>query len=87
MIGYWHAMAPDEAYAVQVSLRAQLVGHDLIVERCGGEPCWHWAVLSHMGHEIEGGIAQDAHAAERMAEEAAFHIHPPSIGDWVGRLI
>ena len=22
-----------------------------------------------------------------MIEEAAFHIHPPSVGDWVGRLM
>jgi hypothetical protein len=43
-------------------------------------------VLSGLGHEIESGTAPDAHTAERMAEEAAFHIHPPSTGDWVARL-
>jgi hypothetical protein len=42
--------------------------------------------MSRLGHEIEGGTAPDAHSAERMAEEAAFHIHPPSVGDWVARL-
>jgi hypothetical protein len=87
MIGYWHAIAPDPARQVRISLGARLGGHQLIVERCGDEPCWHWAVLSQTGHEIESGTAADAHTAEQMAEEAAFHIHPPSIGDWVGRLM
>jgi hypothetical protein len=44
-------------------------------------------VLSLHGHEIETGMAPDAHTAERMAEEAAFHIHPPCVGDWIARLI
>jgi hypothetical protein len=42
--------------------------------------------MNTLGHEIESGVAPDAHSAEKMAEEAAFHIHPPSVGDWVGRL-
>jgi hypothetical protein len=86
MIGYWHAVSPDAASRVRVSLGARVGGHELVVERCGGEPCWHWAVLSPLGHEIESGTAPDAHTAERLAEEAAFHIHPPSVGDWVARL-
>jgi hypothetical protein len=87
MIGCWHATAPDEAHHVRVSLGTRLAGHELIVERCGDEPCWRWAVVNHLGHEMESGIAPDAHTAELMAEEAAFHLHPPSVGDWVGRLI
>ena len=87
MIGYWHAVPADEMSHVWVKLGARLGGHELVVERCVGEPCWRWAVMSYLGHEIESGIAPDAHAAEQMAEEAAFHIHPPSVGDWVGRLM
>jgi len=87
MIGTWHVIPLDREPLVKVSLGARVGGHQLVVRRCGGEDCWHWAVLSNLGHEIEGGTAPDAHAAERMAEEAAFHIHPPSVGDWVGRLI
>ena len=87
MIGYWHAIPSDEVRYVRVKLGARLCGHELVVERCGGESCWHWTVLSHLGHEIEAGIATDAHAAEQMAEEVAFHIHPPFVGDWVGRLM
>jgi hypothetical protein len=86
MIGYWHLIPIDQARQVRVSLGAHVGGHELVVERCDGEPCWHWAVMSLQGQEIEGGTAPDAHTAERMAEEAAFHIHPPSVGDWVARL-
>jgi hypothetical protein len=86
MIGYWHIIATTQTQEA-VLLGAHLGGHELVVEHCGGEPCWHWAVLSLRGHEIESGTAPDAHAAEHMAEEAAFHIHPPSVGDWVARLI
>ena len=86
MIGYWHSVdLPSRR--VLVALGARLGGHDLIVEHCQGEPCWHWMVLSALGHEIEGGVAPDAHQAEMLAEAAAFHIHPPSVGDWIGRLI
>ena len=87
MIGYWHTVPADEVRHVRVKLGARLGGHELVVERCGGEPCWRWAVMSCLGHEIESGTAPDAHTAEKMAEEAAFHIHPPSLGDWVGRLM
>jgi hypothetical protein len=87
MIGYWHEVSPDQSRRVRVSLGARLGGHELVVERCSDEPCWRWAVLSCFGHEIESGFAPDARTAELMAEEAAFHIHPPSVGDWVGRLI
>jgi hypothetical protein len=87
MIGYWHVVPSDRARRMQVLLGAHLGGHELVVEKCADEPCWHWAVLTLRGHEIESGTASDAHAAERMAEEAAFHIHPPCLGDWVGRLI
>jgi hypothetical protein len=86
MIGYWHVIATNRAHEA-VSLGARLGGHELVVEHCGGEPCWHWVVLSLTSHEIESGTAPDAHAAELMAEEAAFHIHPPSVGDWVARLM
>jgi hypothetical protein len=41
MIGYWHAIAPDRARQVRVLLGARLGGHELVVEHCGGEPCWH----------------------------------------------
>jgi hypothetical protein len=85
VIGYWYVITTDRPHKV-VSLGAHVGGHELVVEHHGGEP-WHWAVLSLHGHEIETGMAPDAHTAERMAEEAAFHIHPPSVGDWVARLI
>jgi hypothetical protein len=87
MIGYWHVVGADETRHALIALGARLGGYELVVERCGVEPCWHWMVLSRQGHEIEGGTAPSAHTAEEMAEEAAFHIHPPSEGDWVGRLI
>jgi hypothetical protein len=87
MIGYWHAIPPDQMRHVRVCLEARLCGHELVVEQCAGQPCWHWAVMSHLGHEIESGQAPDARTAEQLAEEAAFHIHPPRPGDWVGRLI
>ena len=86
MIGYWHPVAPPLDGAV-VALGAHVGGHTLLVERCRGEFCWHWMVLSALGHEIEGGLAPDAHKAEQLAEEAAFHIHPPTEGDWIARLI
>jgi hypothetical protein len=87
MIGYWHAIPPDQSRLVRVSLGARVGGHELVVERCTGESCWHWAVMSNLGHEIERGTAPDAHAAEVMAEEAALHIHPPSPWDRVGRFL
>jgi hypothetical protein len=87
MIGCWHALRRDEARHVVISLGTRVGGYELVVERCEGESCWHWAVLSHLGHEMEGGTAPDAHSAERLAEEAAFHIHPPTLGDWVARLM
>jgi hypothetical protein len=87
MIGCWHALGSNEARHVLISLGSHVGGYELVVERCDGEPCWHWAVLSHLGHEMEGGTAPDAHSAELQAEEAAFHIHPPMLGDWVARLM
>lgn len=87
MIGYWHAIPRDEVRHVRVSLGARLGGHELVVERCNGEPCWQWRVLNGRGHEIESGTAPSASTAERLAEEAAFHIHPPSVGDWVEPLL
>ena len=87
MIGYWHAVPADEVHPVWVKLGARLCGHELVVERCVGALCWHWVVMNTLGHEIESGVAPDAHTAEKMAEEAAFHIHPPSVGDWIGRLM
>ena len=86
MIGYWHTVSPPDA-AAMVALGAHVGGHILLVERCRGEVCWQWMVLSSLGHEIEGGTAPDAHRAEVAAEEAAFHIHPPTEGDWIARLI
>lgn len=86
MIGYWYVIPIDQVFQARVSLGAHVGGHELIVEQCGDEPCWRWAVMSLGGHEIESGTAPDAHTAEGMAEEAAFHIHPPSLGDWVARL-
>jgi hypothetical protein len=64
-----------------VSLAARVCGRALIVERCVGEECWRWAVLSELGHEVECGTAPDANTAERLAEEAALYIHPQSSGD------
>jgi len=87
MIGYWQVVARDDYREPRVALAASVGGHELVVERRGVEQCWHWMVLSRLGHEIEGGVAPDAHTAESMAEDAAFHIHPPSVGDWVARLI
>jgi hypothetical protein len=86
MIGYWHAIEPDRASQARVLVVALLAGHQLIVER-SGEHIWRWAVMNQRSHEIEGGTAPDLHTAEEMAEDAAFHIHPPSVGDWVGRLL
>jgi hypothetical protein len=86
MIGYWHSIEAPSG-KVLVVLGAHLGGHELVVEQCRGEPCWHWMVLSRLGHELEAGVAPDAHEAELLAEEAAFHIHPPSVGDWVSRLL
>ena len=87
MIGYWHEIASAEVRSVAVALAAHVGGHELMVERFDGEHCWRWIVLSGRGHEIEGGVAPDAHTAELLAEDAAFHIHPPTIGDWIGRLM
>jgi hypothetical protein len=87
MIGCWHALPSDPDRRIQIALGARVGGHELVVERLGEERCWRWAVMSPLGNEIEGGVAPDAHSAETMAEEAAFHIHPPSVGDWVGRLM
>jgi hypothetical protein len=87
VIGCWHALPSDPNRPVQIALGARVGGHRLVVEHYSAEQCWRWAVLSYLGHEIEGGVAPDAHSAERMAEEAAFHIHPPSVGDWVARLL
>ena len=87
MIGYWHVIAPEDAHSIAVALGAHVGGHELIVERFDGERNWRWIVLSGRGHEIECGVAPDAHTAELLAEDAAFHIHPPTIGDWIGRLM
>ena len=87
MIGTWHVIPLEREPLVKVTLGARVGGHQLLVQHCDSEDCWHWVVQSNLGHEIEGGTAPDAHSAERMAEEAAFHIHPPSVGDWVARLI
>ncbi|MGZ6266116.1 MAG: hypothetical protein ACXWN4_04335 [Candidatus Limnocylindrales bacterium] len=87
MIGCWHAMPHDELRHVRVCLGSHVGGYELVVERCTDEPWWRWMVSNRRGHEIESGTAPDASTAERLAEEAAFHIHPPSLGDWVGRLM
>jgi hypothetical protein len=87
MIGSWHAIPEDGARHVRVALGAHVGGYELVVERCNGELCWHWTVMNRLGHAIESGTAPYAVSAERLAEEAAFHIHPPTVGDWVGRLL
>lgn len=85
MIGYWHPIPCERGLRARVSRAAHLGGHDLIVERSNEH--WRWAVLNYLGHEIECGMAPDEHTAEEMAEDAAFHIHPPTIGDWIARLL
>ncbi len=85
MIGYWQSVSQAGPQA-RVTLAAHLGGHELIVERTG-EHLWRWAVINCLGHEIESGTAPGQEAAEQMAEDAAFHIHPPTTGDWVKRLI
>jgi hypothetical protein len=88
MIGYWHKIGPEGVQSIaDVALGAHVGGHELIVERLAGERIWRWIVLSPRGNEIEGGVAPDAHSAERLAEDAAFHIHPPTVGDWIERLM
>lgn len=87
MIGYWYPIPGDVARRVRVCLGARLGGYGLVVERVNGEPSWHWRVVNQRGREIESGTAPDASTAEGLAEEAAFHIHPPSVGDWVERLM
>jgi len=87
MIGYWHANPRDTASHVRVSLGAHVGGHELVVELRNGERVWRWSVITAHGHEVESGTAPDAGTAERLAEEAAFHIHPPNVGDWIERLL
>lgn len=87
MIGFWRPAPPDPGRHVVAVWTAVLHGQRLLVEHCDGEPCWHWMVLSQHGHEIECGSANDAASAELEAEEAAFHIHPPTLGDWLERLM
>ena len=87
MIGYWHSIPRDVARHVRYSLEAHVGGCDLVVERRNGERAWRWRVITQHGHELECGTAPDATCAERLAEEAVFHIHPPSVGDWVERLL
>jgi hypothetical protein len=86
MIGTWRVVSLEREPLVKISLGARVGGHQLLVQRCGGEDCWHWVVQGSLGREIEGGTAPDARSAELMAEEAAFHIHPPSVGGRVPRL-
>ncbi len=86
MIGYWHEVPAPHGNAT-IALGAHLGGHELVVEHLEGEACWHWSLMSALGHELEAGEASDAHRAELAAEEAAFHIHPPCEGDWVARLL
>lgn len=87
MIGFWRPAPPDPLRHVTAVRTAILHGQRLFVEQSEGECCWHWAVRTPGGHEIESGLADDALSAEQEAEEAAFHIHPPTIGDWVERLM
>jgi hypothetical protein len=87
MIGCWHAIPSDVTRHVRDSLGAHVGGCDLVVERRNGERAWHWRVITPHGHELECGIAPDATGAERLAEEAVFRVHPPSVGDWVERLL
>jgi hypothetical protein len=87
MIGYWHLIPRDESRLVRIGLGAHVGGCELVVERRNGDRLWSWRVVNQHGHEIESGAATDAGTAERLAEEAAFHIHPPTVGDWVGRLL
>ena len=87
MIGYWQSIPIDVARHVRVSLGAHVGGCNLVIERRNGERGWRWRVLSPHGHLLEAGTAPDAPSAERLAEEAAFHIHPPTVGDWVEQLL
>ena len=87
MIGYWQVIPRDVPHRVRVCMGAHLGGCELIVERRNGVGLWRWSVVNQHGHELESGFAPDAGSAERLAESAAFHIHPPCVGDWVGRLL
>lgn len=87
MIGYWHAIPRDAERHVRVSLGAHVGGHDLVVESRNGERTWRWRVVTGRGHEVESGTAPDAATAELLAEDAAFHVHPPTVGDWIERLL
>lgn len=87
MIGCWHLLAPDDARSMRVCLGTHLGGYELMVEQFDAQSYWHWVVKNHSGHEIEAGDAPCVTIAEAQAEDAAFHIHPPTVGDWVARLL
>jgi hypothetical protein len=85
MIGYWHHV-DHEVKTTAECLEAHLGGYDLVVEHSRG-PAWSWRVVNLHGHEIEAGSAPNLVSAELMAEDAAFHIHAPTEGDWIARLL
>ena len=87
MIGYWHVESPDAKRRIRSARGAELHGLTLVVEQCEDEDCWQWSVLSAHGHVIESGVEPSVRAAEERAEAAAFHVHPPMLGDWIERLI
>ena len=86
MIGYWHSVPMGAGRPTRSCLEAHLGGYELVVESGSGRE-WFWRVVNLRGHEIESGLASDQSSAEQDAEEAAFHIHPPTVGDWVARLL
>lgn len=82
MIAVWHPVAHGPA--VRSALEATLHGRILHVEQREAEAGWRWFVASSHDHAIAQGIAADAHAAEKAAEEELYRVHPPTgdAADW-----
>jgi hypothetical protein len=74
----WHSV-PSGA-TVTSALEADLHGRRLRVEHRAGERAWRWFVRTRRGCDLASGLAGDAHAAERAAEDETCRVHPP-VGD------
>jgi hypothetical protein len=82
MLTAWHPVAHEPSIAS--ALEATLHGRTLHVEHRADELGWHWCVVSGHGHRLAEGMAGDAHAAERAAEDEVYRAHPPTgdAADW-----